>query len=1855
MATFFDKKNKSQQNDNFQEGSNSKNTLPALSTLSQSVRSTFKKYLNTNTASVKSSGQNTQKYISTGKIRFEPMEPRVLLSADVNPAALTVAGSIDSPGEQDHFEFTLEATTRVVFDSLTDRNDINWRLSGPTGEITESNFQNTGGSSSLGSAFELISGKYELTVDGYKDATGDYELRVIDASTASVLTPGTEATATLDSGRKTAVYSFSATTGDKFFYDINNTSGGNAYWRLIDPYGTQEIGVTNISSDAEAFTVQRTGVYLLLVEGDNNNTSPVSYSFNLSPVEDTTLPLALDTVTTANIDHAGKVSHYTFSLSNNTPVLFEGLTDSDQFSWSLEGPDGQTVASRLMTDTSGFGFSEWQWLVPGDYRLTIDATLATTGEAAFRLLTAASSTNLPLSTVTNAALDNARGMALFNVSLQEGDKLFMDGRSVDNGTVGWRLIDPYGDHVIASNTLNSDVPAFTADITGNYWLVLEGDKSNDPALTLTYEFALNRVPDLISTLDFNELISDAITVSGQTTVYEFDLAIPGRLVFDSLTETTDITWSLHGPRGTEVINQLFTSSDAVDGSAFFNLPAGTYQLKVHGTGAATGAYSFQLLDSSVAPAIATDTAISGTLTPGNSTNLYALTVEAGDQISFDSIAITGGSANWRLIDAYGRDVLGSNSLALDKPSFVLDTAGTYSLLIEGSLVNTASVNYEFQFNYVSNIPQPQLPAGEALVLNDVIAGSLSATGESQVYRFTLDSNSVLIFDTQTNNSSFTWSMVGPLGQEVNNKRLYTSDAQYSDPTLALVKGEYALTINAAYGSGVYAFRLINTADLAQITLNQEISADRTPANETIGWRFDAKSGDVFTIPNNTTNSYWRVVDPFGKTIYTKYANNSNHSFTTTLDGTYTLLNEGFYYRSGTENINFSLNQSNSIPGSLLFNDVINGQLAGSHEIHDFTFTLNEPQTIVIDSLESPSTRMNYIRWNLTGSGSTDILMSRWNPVTLEAGQYTLSVSTTNTQVDNYQFKVLNESSASLLIPGTEVTGSLSPDNNVDILKFSGIAGERFYFDSLDSVGSNWKLVDAYGNDVASGNTRYDKDGVILETTGEYLLTVYRDFRNDNANEYTYSFNLLPLITTTAPFQLDADITNQLTQPNEQIKYNFTLTASIQVLVDSWNVDNDFNWSLSGPRGIEAANRSFEDNNLVLDLPAGDYEFIVQAYNLTTGTFNFSLVDLSTATGINIDAPVQITADTGDRSYSRSFTLSSETELVFDAIELANNSYTPWKIYDSRGNARFSGNMRYDSNRFTLSEGDYYLVVHGNNADTTTYDFVLREATTKQADILLDTFVNDSIAAGQVAEYSFVLQDATTLLFDSITNNNDLTWRLDGPDGSVSSSDFTSAENGNYTATLNTNFGGLYTLTIASRTNLAADFGFKLHDLGSLVSQTLPENQTITLETGNASQLFAFDANIGDIFSFQASDITGGEVSVWLIGPDGYREVSVYDAARGFSREFTSEGTRVLVVQGALANTSPVEISFRSGFVQDRNLELVLDTENFSHIGTPNVNDHWSFTLDAPTQVLLDGLAGESINWQLYNTTVDTNFVSSGVLDSPRILNLNAGTYLLSVNGGGSSDGVPGSYGVQLVDLSTTLTLEKDLPVTNNISDTHAAKIYKLSTQANDWLYLQATGFENLPGRMTIFDLQGNLLTSISLPNAQYELAVGELATEYYIVIDSEFNNTELLSYSLQVTSVQETLSSASIGDFISGEFTAPGEYHRYQISVADTTTFSINNAETDNNIRWRLESVDGSIGNWQTWATYPVNDAVQKINAGNYILTISTTEVNGANYRIQLTDFTSAPLLPTDGVDITLNNGRDTAAYKFNLEQYQRI
>lgn len=1798
-------------------------------------------------------------------IRFEALEPRVLLSGDVNPAALSVNGAISTPGEKDQYQFTVEDTRRVVFDSLTNRSDLNWTLEGPAGQLTSRSFNATDYNAYSSPAFELKPGKYMITVDGQGDATGDYSLRIVDADAAADMTPGVNLTGTLDGGNKSAIYRFTATAGDKFYFKGGSVSGGSADWRLIDPFGRQEGGTYSLSSDIDTFALQRTGQYLVVVEGAASNTSPVNYAFNLRPVVDSTSSLALDTITTANIDQPGKTANFTFNLAKETPVLFDKLTNANYY-WSLKGPQGvkvyRTSAADIGSYAGGYGR---MWLAAGDYTLSIDTDGATTGSYAFQMLTADSAERLETGTVVSSSLDSSRGTKVYKVALTEGDKVFLDGRSVSGGTLSWRLVNPYGITSASGSSLTTLVDPFTVNATGDYWLVLDGADGNADA-TVSYQFAFNKVPDLAAALTLDTLVTGSVDLAGQATVYTFDLASASQLAFDAQTNRSDLNWSLSGPRGVEVSSRRFDQSDAASTLSALSLPPGSYKLTVRGSGRATPSYAFKVLDLAAGQPMTVGSALKGSLTPGNGTQAYRFTVAAGDKVAFQTNSVTGGNAAWRIIDCFGRDVAGSSNLAANRAAITLTQGGVYTLLIEGQLDNAAPVVFDVQFNAAGNQAPTPLPAGDALTVGALVAGTFTAWDATKTYRFTLASDALIVMDSQyQSGSSAIWSLVGPRGTEVNQAQIYTSDANYGYPVFSLPAGDYAMTVKGAsvswnfWGGGAYTFRLLDASTFANLTLGQQTTGTRSPSNATLGYRVEATAGSKLILNWSDSNysSLWRLVDPFGRQVPLVGSDTVDSVYEISTTGVYTLLNESYYYAGGTSNVTFTLKQQGRAVAPLVLNDQASGTLAGRESLAQYDFTLDQSSMIVFDALDTTLANAGNIQWLLRGPRGT---VTGWNSFTgdtnanygLMPGKYSLVLRNTQNVAAGYKFRVLNRDVAQTITPGTAVNDTI-PAGQTRLYRFNANAGDRYYFDGQNNYYATneycgWALIDPYGQTIRTGATYYDDSGIQLTAGGEYLLVVYpyTGYSSGANTPRNPKFNLLPKLTSTAALVLNQDIEGSIARPTETVKYGFTLTAPARILVDSWG-SSTFYWGLTGPRGSEASGYGVGSAPRFFDLPAGNYEFAVAANDLSTGSYHFRLTDLASVDKLDINTDAHLSLASTDRSTGyRRIELTDTTQLLFDAIGTA-NPYANWALYDIWGNIRANGQTNNDSSRFTLAAGTYYLVLTGWGGTQTECNIGFRQPTVKTGTITLDSTVKDALdQPAQEVRYTLNVSSPTTLLFESLTNSGDLAWELTGPTGTL-----------RYATNFNTegvftriNSAGTYTVRVFSRSNAKVDFGFRLRDLAAIPVQTLPGSQTLTLTPQNRTVIYAFDGTSGDYLSYQFGRLSQtASVQWYLVDAQGSSVVYPQDARYEYSRALGA-GRYYLVMQGSLTLPESVDLTFRTLVVRNREFALALGSDSSGSIDASGQTETWTFTLDKDSRLLLDGLSNTRVSWMLTNGA--GQYLGAGALADPALFNLAAGSYRIVINA--NNGYVPGSYSFRLIDTATASPLEEGAAAAGTLPATHAADVFRLSVAAGEAWYLQAIA-EASGGRMRIFDPRGSLVAVPAFPEAGAEIGRGSQAGDYLVVVDSNLDNPNSLSYTLTAKRIQESFESAALGDTLSGAIAAPNEYRSYRISLATQQRLIVANAGSDSSIRWRIVPAGLNGSGWSTFPTDSLQNGRMLLNAGDYVLTVACAATAGANYRFRLLGLGDVPVVDYAGTNGELADGRDAVAYAFNNDKLQRI
>lgn len=372
----------------------------------------------------------------------------------------------------------------MVIDSLASASGLSWRLDGPASRLAEQSF------SERDKVLELEAGAYRLTVDGSQDATGAYALRLIDAASAVPLLPGEEISGRLEPGDKTAVYRFSALAGDRFYFDGIDADRADVDWRLIDPRGQVVRGPSDITWDIDTFSLPQSGAYLLLVEGNNTKPAPAEYRFNLHKATDSVVEIALDTVITSRIDQPGMRAIHTFHLDTPRALLFDALwrdtpdryeeegqedihATAEEMRWFLYGPQGQLADPLVFENGSSPGARQWLWLLPGDYRIEMDAPDNKIGEASFRLLSVDAAAGLAVEAEVAAELDHPLGIRLYRVDLVAGDTFYLESQAPGQGEAVWRLLDPFGDRLASGGIAADSITRFTVAHTGKHWLALK--------------------------------------------------------------------------------------------------------------------------------------------------------------------------------------------------------------------------------------------------------------------------------------------------------------------------------------------------------------------------------------------------------------------------------------------------------------------------------------------------------------------------------------------------------------------------------------------------------------------------------------------------------------------------------------------------------------------------------------------------------------------------------------------------------------------------------------------------------------------------------------------------------------------------------------------------------------------------------------------------------------------------------------------------------------------------------------------------------------------------------------------------------------------------------------------------------------------------------------------------------------------------------------------------------------------------------------------------------------------------------------------------------------------------------------
>ena len=1489
------------------------------------------------TLRLRSKRRLTSETILSRRLEFETLEPRVLMSADLLP----FHGMLDVPGQVNQYTFNLASAQELYLDSQTPHSDaIDWTLQGPQGTVVDhQSLENTDAFRQGGTAtLSLVPGDYKLSVSGQNNATGAYDFQLLNLANAAPITPGQRVDGTLDPGDQTKLYQFNGTAGEQVFFDSQGLDPQSTAWRVVGPENQLVFGPTGLGNDPGTTTLERTGSYTVLIEGNVDQTTTADYSFAVYPVATHTANLALGQTTVGNLLTPGQTDQYSFTVGQTTTALFDSLTNRGDVQWSLTGPGGTPVSQRAFaySDADRIGGSDAVTLPPGSYTLTVNGVGNATGGYGFRLTDLSTAAPANLSDTQSGVLDDGGSSAI----IAHGDP----GAPITGDTVDRSLA--LGTPGVAATVPNS--PALQpASLTVEAWInpslssggtrdiVRQGAPGAGYALVLaddgTLQFeAGGTTVAAPTTLRLGVWTHVAGTFDGTT----LHLLVNGQDVADA---------AAAGPIAYDAGGLTIGAADAagddlwqgqIDELRVWNTaraPADIAAARGQSLGPQAGLVADYHFDEAAGTALADSSGNGLTATLGNvpatGTTLLAFSLVAGQSYLLDAPNVQNG-VTARLFNPAGTLVLGPTSLQ-NGGSVTADVTGTYVLALEGDVANTGAASYDARL----------VPSGVAitasLTLGSVVSDSIGLPSQSAAYTFTLGGETKLLFDTLGAEPGLAYSLTGPRGTEVAGQSLREADGPNSPAAtlMDLPAGDYTLTIfGDGRTTGPYSFRLLDAAAATAFTLGDDVTAAVDQPGGNLLYSFTAQAGDTvsFNVEQGQGSATWRLLDPYGRPVFGPTDSNSQTGVVLGATGTYLLSIEGSPYYSTQPTVEFASSlDSHTDPAAATGTPIaLGGAISGGFALDgtaDYTVTVAAGAQLYFDS----QTNDGNITWSLTGPRGTEVGPTPLNgsdsfqdgndPVIALplAGTYQIHL-VQNGGDASYAFSLLDLSAAAAApTDGSAITGTLNPANATAAYSVAGTAGTNLFLDTGYNYDVSYRLIDPYGRQVA-GPATLGGATLPIAVTGTYTLLVEGAVYLGGTRDY--SFSLTPIADpATLPLSIGSQTAGTVAAPGETNRYSFNTTGTTQLVLTSTTTDGNASITLTGPDGIVFTRnlsdaQNYPSGSPVVTLGAGNYTVAITSQNGSGSTdYGFRFVDLASAVALTPGTTYSATLD---------------PKITVDVYTVAATAGTQLRVLQ---NAQYYGGERL----IVLGpDGSPLAPAQGGNlslpiATTGTYT-ILVEGRTDYGDTPLypvsytitayDDPAPTAISPGlretgtladgnSQARYTLSATAGQQIVFDSFVDNGSLHWTLSGPDGAYTSNNFNSSDgNRDGNDPVITLVSGAYTLTITSDNGGA--FDFRLLDLASATALGAGNAVTGAQAPGNGTTIYSFAATAGvplDLtttdpnqnLTFRVLDAFGRQV----LGPQGAGQQLFTPSVTG-TYYVLVEGT---VYNGAASNPFTVSV------------------------------------------------------------------------------------------------------------------------------------------------------------------------------------------------------------------------------------------------------------------------------------------------------------------------------------------------------------
>ena len=213
--------------------------------------------------------------------------------------------------------------------------------------------------------------------------------------------------------------------------------------------------------------------------------------------------------------------------------------------------------------------------------------------------------------------------------------------------------------------------------------------------------------------------------------------------------------------------------------------------------------------------------------------------------------------------------------------------------------------------------------------------------------------------------------------------------------------------------------------------------------------------------------------------------------------------------------------------------------------------------------------------------------------------------------------------------------------------------------------------------------------------------------------------------------------------------------------------------------------------------------------------------------------------------------------------------------------------------------------------------------------------------GEVDQYNFTATTDIKVVFDALTNDPNMSWKLTGPQGAVvvDPRSFTASDAAGLSGTPAIDLAaGDYTLSVDASAGATGAYQFRLLNLRTADVMTPGVPVIGQLSPGNETDAYKFDVVQGERFNFDLQG-NGVDSASWrLLDPSGQQiyQSNFVGSANEYPQALASSGTYTLLIEGSVSSNVTVNYTLNVQATPEvlfssitPNTVLPMDSLNFS--------------------------------------------------------------------------------------------------------------------------------------------------------------------------------------------------------------------------------------------------------------------------------------------------------------------------------------